>query len=157
MSTVPRTPATSIAQGFLATSPGGSWPSSGTRPLRRSAPSSTRSIPRIARPSAVLCRRTLVKRADRVFTVMLGLAFASSAILLALLLTLAPRVEQLSARGAEDTADVVAALVLLLAVCGISLGLVTLFRQILATAVLIRSLVAQKIALPSTVLVAASG
>jgi Zn-dependent protease with chaperone function len=98
-----------------------------------------------------------VKRADRVFTMMLGLAFASSAILLALLLTLAPRVEQLAARGAEDTADVVAALVLLLAVCGISLGLITLFRQILATAVLIRGLVAQKIALPSSVIVAASG
>jgi len=98
-----------------------------------------------------------VKRADRVFTLMLGLAFASSAILLALLLTLAPRVEQLAARGAEDTADVVAGLVLLLAVCGISLGLITLFRQILATAVLIRGLVAQKVALPSSVVVAASG
>jgi len=98
-----------------------------------------------------------VKRADRVFTIMLGLALASSAILLALLLTLAPRVEQLAARGAEDTADVVAALVLLLAVCGISLGLVTLFRQIVATAVLIRALVAQKVALSSSVVVAASG
>ena len=98
-----------------------------------------------------------MKRADRVFTAMLGLAFASSAILLALLLTLAPRVEQLAARGAEDTADIVAAVVLLLAVCGISLGLVTLFRQLLATAVLIRGLVAQKIALPSTVVAAASG
>jgi len=98
-----------------------------------------------------------VKRADRVFTMMLGLALASSAILLALLLTLAPRVEQLAARGAEDTADIVAAVVLLLAVCGISLGLVTLFRQLLATAVLIRGLVAQKIALPSTVVAAASG
>jgi Zn-dependent protease with chaperone function len=98
----------------------------------------------------------LVNRADRVFTIMLGLALASSAILLALLLTLAPRLEQLAARGAEDTADVVAALVLLLAVCGISLGLVALFRQLVATAMLIRRLVAEKIALPSTVLVAAS-
>ena len=98
-----------------------------------------------------------MKRADRVFAAMLGLALASSAILLALLLTLAPRVEQLAARGAEDIADVVAAVVLLLAVCGISLGLVTLFRQLLATAVLIRGLVAQKITLPSTVVAAASG
>jgi Zn-dependent protease with chaperone function len=98
-----------------------------------------------------------VKRADRVFAAMLVLALASSAILLALLLTLAPRVEQLAARGAEDTADVVAAVVLLLAVCGISLGLVTLLRQLLATAVLIRGLVAQKITLPSTVVAAASG
>ncbi len=98
-----------------------------------------------------------MNRADRVFTIMLGLALASSAILLALLLTLAPRLEQLAARGAEDTADVVAALVLLLAVCGISLGLLALFRQLVATAMLIRRLVAEKIALPSTVLVAANG
>ena len=98
-----------------------------------------------------------MNRADRVFTIMLGLALASSAILLALLLTLAPRVEQLAARGAEDTADVVAALVLLLAVCGISLGLLTLFRQLVATAVLIRRLVAQKVALPFSVVIAASG
>jgi beta-lactamase regulating signal transducer with metallopeptidase domain len=98
-----------------------------------------------------------VKRADRVFTIMLGLALASSAILLALLLTLAPRLEQLLARGAEDTADVVVALVLLLAVCGISLGLGTLFRQLVATAVLIRRLVARKVALPSSVIAAANG
>ena len=98
-----------------------------------------------------------MKRADRVFTLMLGLAFASSAILIALLLTLAPRLEQLAARGAEDTADVVAAIVLLLAVCGIALGLVTLFRQLVATAILIRRLVAQKIALPWSVEVAARG
>jgi hypothetical protein len=98
-----------------------------------------------------------VKRADRVFTTLLGLAFASSAILLALLVTLVPRVEHLLARGAEDTADVVAALVLLLAVCGISLGLVTLFRQLAATAVLIRRLVARKVAPPSSVVIAAHG
>jgi BlaR1 peptidase M56 len=98
-----------------------------------------------------------VNRADRVFTIMVGLALASGAILLALLLTLAPRVEQLAARGAEDTADVVAALVLLLAVCGISLGLLALFRQLVATAVLIRRLVAQKVELPFSVVVAANG
>jgi Zn-dependent protease with chaperone function len=98
-----------------------------------------------------------VKRADRAFAILLGLALASSAILLALLITLAPRVEQLLARGAEDTADVVAGLVLLLAVCGISLGLATLFRQLLATAVLIRGLVARKVALPASVAHAASG
>lgn len=98
-----------------------------------------------------------MKRADRVFTIVLGLALASSAILIALLLTLVPRVEHLLARGTEDTADLVAALVLLLAVCGISLGLVTLFRQLLATAVLIRRFVARKIALPASVERAASG
>jgi Zn-dependent protease with chaperone function len=98
-----------------------------------------------------------VKRADRAFTILLALALMSGAILLALLLTLAPRVDHLLTRGAEDTADVVAALVLLLAVCGISLGLVTLFRQLLATAALIRRLVARKVALPASVAAAASG
>jgi Zn-dependent protease with chaperone function len=98
-----------------------------------------------------------VKRADRVFTILLGLAFASSAILLTLLVTLVPRVEHLLVRGAEDTADVVAALVLLLALCGISLGLVTLFRQLVATAVLIRRLVARKIVLPQSVRISANG
>lgn len=98
-----------------------------------------------------------MKRADRVFTIMLGLALASSTILLALLLTIAPRLEQLLARGAEDAADMVVALVLLLAVCGISLGLSTLFRQLVATAILIRRLVSQKIAQPSSVVAAARG
>jgi beta-lactamase regulating signal transducer with metallopeptidase domain len=42
-------------------------------------------------------------------------------------------------------------------VCGISLGLLTLFRQLAATAVLIRRLVAQKVALPLSVVVAARG
>jgi hypothetical protein len=98
-----------------------------------------------------------VARADRAFAILLGLAFASGAILIALLLTLVPRVEQLIARGPEDTADVVAALVLILAICGISLGLLTLFRQLVATAMLIRRLVARKVAMPSSVASAASG
>jgi beta-lactamase regulating signal transducer with metallopeptidase domain len=98
-----------------------------------------------------------VKRADRAFTILIGLALGSSAILIALLLTLAPRLEQLLTRGAEDTADVVAALVILLAVCGISLGLATLFRQLVATAVLIRGLVARKVDLPASVALAARG
>jgi Zn-dependent protease with chaperone function len=68
-----------------------------------------------------------------------------------------PRAEHLLGRGAEDTADVVAALVLLLAVCGISLGLATLFRQVAATAILIRGLVARKVDLPESVRMAASG
>ena len=98
-----------------------------------------------------------MRRADRAFTILIGLALGSSAILIALLLTLAPRLEQLLTRGAEDTADVVAALVILLAVCGISLGLATLFRQLAATAVLIRGLVARKVDLPASVALAARG
>jgi Zn-dependent protease with chaperone function len=98
-----------------------------------------------------------VTRADRAFAILLGLALVSSVILLALFLTLVPRVEHLLARGAADATDVVAALVLLLAICGISLGFATLFRQLLATAVLIRSLVARKVALPEIVARAAAG
>src|SRR6185503_1649916 len=156
-STVRRTPATSTALCCLATWYAGSWRNSATPRSRRSAPSSTRSTRAIVRRSAGSRRRRPVKRADRVFTILVGLALVSSAILIALLLTLVPRVEHLLARGTEDTADVVAALVLLLAVCGISLGLATLFRQLIATAVLIRSLVARKIALPASVENAASG
>jgi hypothetical protein len=98
-----------------------------------------------------------VTRADRAFAILIGLALASSAILIPLLLTLAPRVEHLLARGPEDTADVVAALVLFLAICGISLGLATLFRQLFATAGLIRSLVARKVVPPASIARAAAG
>jgi hypothetical protein len=98
-----------------------------------------------------------VARADRAFAILIGLALASSAILVALLLTLAPRVDQLLARGAEDTADVVAVVVLLLAFCGISLGFATLFRQLVATAALIRSLVARKVPVPARVVAASAG
>lgn len=96
-------------------------------------------------------------RADRAFAILLALALASSAILIALLFTLVPRVEHLIARGAEDTADVVAALVLVLATCGIALGFTTLLRQLLATAGLIRSLVSRKVAVPQRVRAAAIG
>ena len=96
-------------------------------------------------------------RADRAFALLLALALASSAILIALLVTLVPRVEHLFERGPEDTADVVASLVLVLATCGIALGLMTLFRQLLATAALIRALVSRKGAPPATVVAAAAG
>jgi beta-lactamase regulating signal transducer with metallopeptidase domain len=86
-----------------------------------------------------------VARADRAFGILFGLAIVASVILVALLITLVPRVEHLFARGAEDTADLVAALMLFLATCGIALGVFSLFRQIVATAVLIRSLVARKV------------
>ena len=85
-------------------------------------------------------------RADRVFAGLVVLALASSAVLLALLGTLLLRAEQLLARGAEDTADLVAVLVLWLALCGIGLGLGSLVRQLLATAALIRSLLRRTVA-----------
>lgn len=90
-------------------------------------------------------------RADRVFAGLVVLALASSAVLLALLGTLLLRAEQLLARGAEDTADLVAVLVLWLALCGIGLGLGSLVRQLLATAALIRSLLRRTVAPSSAI------
>jgi Zn-dependent protease with chaperone function len=98
-----------------------------------------------------------VVRADRAFAVLVALALGSGAILLALLLTLVPRVEHLLARGAEDASDIVAALVLVLATCGISLGLAVLLRQLAATAMLIRTLVARKVPVPGRVRLASAG
>src|SRR2546429_589045 len=157
MSTARRSPASSIAPGSRVTSRAGSSPNSATPRSPPSPPSSTRSTPRTARRSASLPSEVAVARADRAFGILIGLALVSSAILIALLLTLVPRAEQLLARGAEEPADVVAALVLALATCGISLGVFALFRQLAATAVLIRSLVARKIALPASVAQAARG
>lgn len=96
-------------------------------------------------------------RADRAFGLLVLLALVSSAILIALLATLLPRVELLIERGAEDGADLVALLLLALATIGITLGLSSLFRQLYATLKLIRSLLAERVALPSRVSAAARG
>lgn len=97
-------------------------------------------------------------RADRAFGLLVLLAIVSSAILIALLATLIPHVERLIERGPKDhPADIVAILLLGLATLGISLGLSSLFRQLHATLVLIRSLLARRIAVPTRVLTAARG
>ena len=96
-------------------------------------------------------------RADRAFGLLVLLALVSSAILIALLATLIPRLELLIERGAEDTADVVAILLLALATLGISLGFSSLFRQLHATLKLIRSLLARRIPVPGRVRAAARG
>ncbi len=96
-------------------------------------------------------------RADRAFAGLLALALVSGAILLTLLVTLLPHAARLLTQGASDAADVVAVLVLGLATCGIGLGFGSLFRQLVATAVLIRRLVARKIPIPRRVRVAARG
>jgi Zn-dependent protease with chaperone function len=92
-----------------------------------------------------------VTRADRVFAGLVALALVSSTVLLALFGTLVLRAEQLLARGAEDTADLVAVLVLGLALCGIGLGLGSLARQLLATAGLIRSLLRRRVPTPRAI------
>ncbi|MBI2325753.1 MAG: M56 family metallopeptidase [Chloroflexi bacterium] len=96
-------------------------------------------------------------RADRAFGLLVLLALVSSAILIALLGALIPHVELLLARGAEDMADVVAIVLLGLAMLGISLGLSSLLRQLHATLGLIRSLLARRVAIPAAVRAAAGG
>jgi Zn-dependent protease with chaperone function len=98
-----------------------------------------------------------VLRADRAFGLLILLALVSSAILIALLAALIPHVERLAHRGAEDVTDIVAILLLGLATLGITLGLSSLFRQLLATLVLIRSLLARRVAVPERVHAAARG
>ena len=91
------------------------------------------------------------RSADRAYALLVLLALTSSAILMILLGTLLPRVDDLFARGTRATADVVAALVLLLAFGGIALGLVALFRQLSETVALIRTLLSRRIATPAAV------
>lgn len=96
-------------------------------------------------------------RADRAFGLLVLLAAVSSTILIALLGTLLPRLPLLARRGPEGPADVVVILLVALATLGISLGLSSLFRQLQATATLIRTLVARRVAVPPRVLASAAG
>ncbi|HET8569305.1 MAG TPA: M56 family metallopeptidase [Candidatus Limnocylindria bacterium] len=94
-------------------------------------------------------------RADRAFGLVLALALLSSAILVALFVTLVGRAQHLAATGPSDLGDLVAVLVLGLAICGIGLGLATLARQLLATLALIRGLLRRRIPAPARVASAA--
>lgn len=98
----------------------------------------------------------MTRSADRAYAGLVLLALTSSVILTTLLGTLLPRVDELLSRGTAGTADIVAVLVLLLAFGGIALGLVTLFRQLIATVALIRTLLSQRIAIPAPVAVLAA-
>jgi len=97
-----------------------------------------------------------VTRADRAFAALVGLATVSSVVLLALFATLVVRAQQLAIHGPSDTADLVAVLVLGLAICGIGLGLGSLMRQLLATASLIRSLLRRRVPTPLAAMRAAA-
>ena len=90
-------------------------------------------------------------RADRAFALVLGLALASSVILGALLARVIPQAMRLLSQGPDDVADGVTLVVLCLATCGIALGLGSLFRQLLTTIALIRSLVSRRVATPRRV------
>lgn len=96
-------------------------------------------------------------RADRAFGLLVLLALVSGAILLALLVTLVPHARVLLGGGVARTEDAVAVLLLLLATVGISLGLVSLFRQLYATLRLICSLLARRVTAPEKVALAADG
>jgi len=86
-----------------------------------------------------------VRTADRAFGALVLLALASGALLIALVAALLPRGFALATGGAADAASVVAVLVLVLATFGVSLGLVSLFRQLLATLSLIRTLLSRRV------------
>ncbi len=90
-------------------------------------------------------------RADRAFGLVLALALVSSAILGALLATIVPHASHVLAFGPDDLVDAVTLLLLVLATCGIALGLGSLFRQLLATMALIRSLVSRRVTTPRRV------
>ncbi len=90
-------------------------------------------------------------RADRAFGLVLGLALLSSAILGGLLATIVPHASHVLAYGPDDLVDVVMLLLLVLATCGIALGLGSLFRQLLTTMALIRSLVSRRVTTPRRV------
>ena len=90
-------------------------------------------------------------RADRAFALVLALALASSLILGGLLARVIPHAMHVFAQGPDDVTDGVTLVVLCLATCGIALGLGSLFRQLLMTVSLIRSLVSRRIATPRRV------
>lgn len=86
-----------------------------------------------------------MRSADRAFAVLVLLAIGSGALLVALLATLLPRGIALVSGADADPASVVAVLVLVLATFGVLLGLVSLFRQLLATLSLIRTLLTRRV------------
>jgi hypothetical protein len=90
-------------------------------------------------------------RADRAFGLVLALGLISSAILVGLLARVIPHALHVVANGPDDLVDATTLVVLLLATCGIALGLGSLFRQLLTTLSLIRSLVARRVVTPRRV------
>ena len=86
-----------------------------------------------------------MRTADRAFGLLVLLALGSSALLIALLAALLPRGFALATGGIADTASIVAVLVLILATFGVSLGLTSLFQQLLATLSLIRTLLSRRV------------
>lgn len=86
-----------------------------------------------------------MRTADRAFGALVLLAAGSSALLIALLAVLLPRSFALASGGKVDPASAVALLVLVLAAFGVALGLTSLFRQLLATLSLIRTLLSRRV------------
>jgi len=86
-----------------------------------------------------------VRTADRAFGALVLLALGASALLIALLAELLPRGFALVSGGTADPASVVAVLVLVLATFGVTLGLTSLLRQLLATLSLIRTLLSRRV------------
>lgn len=93
----------------------------------------------------------MIRTAERAFVTLFVLALASSAILVALFVSLLPHVPRLTSREADLLGDAVPALILFLASVGIALGLSSLARQMWDTLQLIRRLLRQRVAAPGVV------
>jgi beta-lactamase regulating signal transducer with metallopeptidase domain len=98
-----------------------------------------------------------VRTADRAFGLLVLLALGSSALLITLLAALLPRGFALATGGAADPASVVAVLVLVLATFGVTLGLTSLFGQLLATLSLIRTMLSRRVTVSHRVGAIAAG
>lgn len=93
----------------------------------------------------------MIRTADRAFLALVAIALASSAILLALLVSLMAHVPRLVAGDGDLLGDAAPALILLLATIGIALGLTSLARQLWGTLQLLRGLLRRRVAAPAAV------
>ncbi len=87
----------------------------------------------------------MIRTADRAFVMLVGIALASSAILVSLFVSLLPHVPRLFAGDGDLFGDAVPALILCLATIGFALGLTALARQLWETLQLIRGLLRRRV------------
>ena len=93
----------------------------------------------------------MIRTADRAFVTLVGIALASSAILVALFVSLLAHVPRLVAGEGDLLGDAVPGLILFLATVGIALGLTSLGRQLWQTLQLIRGLLRKGVPMPARV------
>ena len=93
----------------------------------------------------------MIRTADRAFVTLVGIALASSAILVALFVSLLAHVPRLVAGDGDVLGDAVPGLILFLATIGIALGLTSLGRQLWQTLQLIRGLLRKQVRMPARI------